>query len=396
MFIFVICIIKRIIIWYLIMASSDNTAGRQPMDDESANPFVNFRHFADEQMSSLLHSVIGLPSVFRSSSSKSPSSDDDVWLQETRELRRHLARESEEAAKIVSSFRKAFDEGDKNAPDERHISSSPYRAVDQEMPHRSKEPPLDPPPLRFIPPCCSPFLFSGLSRAVLGRSELDAPLLWPVVYAASSPYSPLWLEHQEPFCTQGNKWRNAFEDLMALQSGKSMLEKDARREHENGASWMTSMLERGFFGNRWQIIDGQRHTSEQPLAAAMTAPRLPRDTEENEVTELDLYERFLGAQYPSPLSSSAPENDSQGLISTLTSTERNKLPDGSIHTKIVLKKLFSDGREESSETLHTAYDSQQPTPKEVTPGGTAVKGAIPQSESNPEVKEPKRKGWFWS
>lgn len=379
------------------MASSDNTAGRQPIDDESANPFVNFRHFADEQMSSLLRSVIGLPSVFRSPPSKSqPSAGDDIWLQETRELRRHLARESEEAAKIVSIFRKAFDEGHNNAPEESHIPPSPFGVVDQEMPYRSKEPLLDPAPLRFIPSCCSPFLFSGLSRAVLGRSELDAPALWPVVYAASSPYSPLWLEHQEPFCTQGNKWRNAFEDLMALQSGKSMLEKDACREYENGASWMTSMLERGFFGNRWQKIDGQRHTSEQPLAAATTATRLPHDTEENEVTELDLYERFLGTQYPSPLSSSAPENDSQGLISTLTSMERNKLPDGSIHTKVVLKKLFSDGREESTETLHTAYDSQQPTPKDVMPGSTAVNGAIPQSESNPEVKESKRKGWFWS
>lgn len=373
--------------------TSDKTTGRQPADDESTNPFVAFRHFADDQMSSLLQSFIGLPSVFHGSSSKSrPSSDDDVWLQEARDLRNQLARESEEAAKMVSIFRNAFNEGHNRTHDESHVTSCPYRPMDQEMPHRSKEPPLDP----TLPPII-PFLLSGLSRSLVSRSELDTPRLWPVVYAASSPYSPLWLEHQEPLCTQGNKWRNAFEDLIALQSGKSMLEKGARRDHENGASWVTSMLERGLLGNRWQMIDVQQRASEQLLpVAAKTTTGLPHNAEENEVTELDLYERFLGAQYPSPLSEPAPENDSQGLISTLTTTERNKLPDGSIHTKVVLKKRFSDGREESTETLHTTYDSQQSVPKDTMSVSTATNRAIPQNESNPEVKESKRKGWFWS
>lgn len=375
------------------MTSSDNTAGRQPFDDESTNPFVAFRHFADEQMSSLLQSVIGLPSALHSSSSNTrSSSDDDVWLQEAREMRRHLARESEEAAQIVSVFRQAFGEGHHPVHDASQTPSCPYRPVDQEMHHRSNEPPPHPASPPFIP-----FVFSGLSRSVLGRGELDSPPLWPVVYAASSPYSPLWLEHQEPFRTQGNKWRDAFEDLLALQSGKLMQEKDARREYENGASWMTSMLERGFFGNRWHAIDGEKKASEKPLAAAkMTVTRLPHDTEENEVTELDQYERFLGAQYPTPLPSPAPESSDQGLISTLTTTERNKLPDGSIHTKVVLKKRFSDGREESTETLHTAYDSQQPIPKGTPPASRPIKEAIPHGESNSEAKESKRKGWFWS
>ncbi|MCJ1471052.1 hypothetical protein MMC07_009700 [Pseudocyphellaria aurata] len=375
------------------MSSSDNTAGRQPVDDESINPFVAFRHFADEQVSGLLQSVIGLPSAFHSSSSRPrSSSSDDVWLQEAREMRRHLARESEEAAQIVSIFRQAFGEGHHRVHDAIQPLSCPYRPVDQDMHHRSKEPPLDPVSPPFIP-----FLFSGLSRSVFGRGEVNAPHLWPVVYAASSPYSPLWLEHQEPFRTQGNKWRYAFEDLLALHSGKSMQEKDARREYENGASWMTSMLERGFFGNRWSVIDGENQASKQPLAASkMTVTSLPHDVEENEVTELDQYERFLGAQYPSPLPSSAPESGDQGLISTLTTTERNRLPDGSIHTKVVLRKRFSDGREESTETLHTAYDSQQPIPKDTPSGTGTIKEAIPRGESNSEAKESKRNGWFWS
>ena len=374
------------------MTSSNNTAGKQPVDDESANPFVAFRHFADEQMASLLQSVIGLPSASQSSSSKSQSSGDEVWLQEARDLRRHLARESEEAARIVSIFRNAFDEGRKRIPDQSCILPNAYRLEDKKMSHRSEEPPLYPAPL----PCCSPFLFSGLSQAMLGRGEQGAPSLWPVIYAAISPYSPLRLEHQAPFRLEGNKWRNAFEDLLALQSGHSMVKKTDRREYQSGGSWMISMLARGFFGNSWQRMDAQSQRSEQPLAAAVTSTRLPYNAEENEVTGLDPYESFLGAQYPSPPASFAPENDSQGLISSLTTTERNKLPDGSIHTKVVLKKVFSDGREESTETLHTSHDSQQPILKDATSGSIATVEPIPQRASNREVKEPKRKGWFWS
>ena len=67
-----------------------------------------------------------------------------------------------------------------------------------------------------------------------------------------------------------------------------------------------------------------------------------------------------------------------------------------MQTKVVLKKRFSDGREESTETLHTGYDSQQPRPKDMMSDCLAIKGPISQSESKPEVKELKRRGWFWS
>ena len=380
------------------MTSSDDNTAMQPVDEKLANPFVAFRHFADEQMSSLLRSVIGLPSVFHSSSSKfQASADDDFWLQDARELRRHLARESEEAAEIVCIFERAFDDAHKSVQGESRNTPSPYEPAGLEMLYRTKEPPLDPTSPPVVPFHSTPYLFSIFSRSALGRSELGTLPLWPVVYAASSPYSPLWLEHQEPLHTQGNKWRNAFEDLVALQSGNLMPKKDARREYEDGVSWMNSMIERGFFGSRWQVTDGQRQTLQQPLAAATTtATRLPHDVEENEVAELDRYERFLGAQYSSPPSNFAPKNYSQGLISTITTTERNKLPDGSMQTKVVLKKRFSDGREESTETLHTGYDSQQPRPKDMMSDCLAIKGPISQSESKPEVKELKRRGWFWS
>ena len=386
------------------MSSSDDNNDRQPTHPDYTNPFVTFRRFADEQVSSFLQSVIGLPSAFNSSSSTSQSSsfDDDAWLQEAREMRRHLAREAEEAAKIVGIFEKAF-EGNKHSQGETDHLRCPYRPADQDVPQHEQEPISDSVSLLRSH-------FPGYLRLLNEPGELDSTPLWPVLYAAGSPYSPLRLEHQEPLSTQGDKWRKAFEDLMALQSGNSMAEKDDRREYESGASWITSMVERGSFGKGWQRIAEHRRVAENlPITARSASPKqLDQDAEEDEVDESQLYERFLGTQYPiansnSPQTSPSPitapstfENKKPSLISTLTTTERNKLPDGSTHTKVVLKKRFSDGREESTETVHTAYDSQPPPPQPTMTPSAVAKDVDSKTASDTESKAPTQKGWFWS
>lgn len=382
------------------MSSSDNSTDRRLPRAEPANPFVAFRRFADEQVSSLLQSVIGLPSAFNGSSSTSQSTsfDDDAWLLEARELRRRLACEAEEAAKMIGIFEKGF-EGDKPIQSETDYVRCPYRPIEQDIPQRHQEPISDPVSLPFY----------RYLRLLDDPCELDPPPFWPVLYAVGSPYSPLRLEHQEHLRSQGDKWRNAFEDLMALQNGKSMAENDDRKGYGNGASWIISMVERGSFGKGWQRIAEHRQISESRSTTARGAPptQLEYDEEEDEVDQMRLYERFLGTQYPSA-NSSAPqtllgpnlapptfENEKPSLLSTLTTTERNKLPDGSTHTKVVLKKRFSDGREESTETVHTAYDSQQ-SPKTTTTPNAGTKDAASKAASDTESKTPKQKGWFWS
>ncbi|KAI7531708.1 hypothetical protein KC331_g13959 [Hortaea werneckii] len=69
------------------------------------------------------------------------------------------------------------------------------------------------------------------------------------------------------------------------------------------------------------------------------------------------------------------------VLSSLTTTQTTRLPDGTVTTKVILKQRFADGREETEEKLHTYQDSPQ----------------LQQAEEaqRPEQVE-KKKGWFWS
>ena len=85
------------------------------------------------------------------------------------------------------------------------------------------------------------------------------------------------------------------------------------------------------------------------------------------------------------------------LLSTLTTTVQRTLSDGTVTTKVVLKKRFSDGGEEVTEKLHT----QQPTPL-LPPPETSITNSHdrpPAESTNPNNttdNDRQKKGWFWS
>ena len=58
-----------------------------------------------------------------------------------------------------------------------------------------------------------------------------SPRMWPIGYIIQSPYSPLWLENEVP--TQN--WRDAFEDLLALESGGQMISLESRKKESEVA-----------------------------------------------------------------------------------------------------------------------------------------------------------------
>jgi hypothetical protein len=66
------------------------------------------------------------------------------------------------------------------------------------------------------------------------------------------------------------------------------------------------------------------------------------------------------------------------ILSTLTTTETSRLPDGSVKTTVVLKRRFANGLEETQESTQTSFE--EPTAPEPIPRG----------------QEPTKKGWFWS
>ena len=61
------------------------------------------------------------------------------------------------------------------------------------------------------------------------RSEWRlSPRMWPVGYLIESPYSPFWVEQELP----KRNWRNAFEDLLALESGGEMISDESRKQEK--------------------------------------------------------------------------------------------------------------------------------------------------------------------
>lgn len=69
------------------------------------------------------------------------------------------------------------------------------------------------------------------------------------------------------------------------------------------------------------------------------------------------------------------------VLSALTTTQTTRLPDGTVTTKVVLKKRFADGREESSESVHTHHESVQ---------------AEMSKKETEKLENGKGKGWFWT
>ncbi|EME43307.1 hypothetical protein DOTSEDRAFT_103152, partial [Dothistroma septosporum NZE10] len=67
------------------------------------------------------------------------------------------------------------------------------------------------------------------------------------------------------------------------------------------------------------------------------------------------------------------------VLSALTTSQTTRLPDGTVTTKVILKRRFADGREETEESMHT---SKEPS--------------VEQQKQQPEAEQPKQKGWFWS
>ncbi|KAF2269459.1 hypothetical protein CC78DRAFT_529239 [Lojkania enalia] len=231
-------------------------------------------------------------------------------------------------------------------------------------------------------------------------------------------YSPRTLEQDEELKRLGVHWRDAFEDLVRADQGVPLIPRDqlgksrqmsynqwARRFWDPNTFYHHPRQARGEYPKRvpWEAEE----TSEEPAYEyghdhedQHDDPPTPKPkqgvwTEDMPGTELDAYERLLGPASGSPdLTNEARPS----ILSTLTTTERTVATDGTVTTKVVLKKRFTDGREESSETVHTSrgqsvdeqaqdpwkavQDAQFPSPKQ-------------QDQANKKNAE-KKSGWFWS
>ena len=424
------------------MAPSDEENKRQKAQDD-ANPFILFRRFADDQMSTLMNGVFSISSLFGSSSTPPRHSlqDYEKLLEEARESSQRRACEAEEAGRIMDVHTRVHKEFQHDAREPHSENDGgtlrcPYRPPEREMPWL-EQPSLDVCAMDDATRSCLSLAILALRNpvAILGAaSKLGEPLpSVPVPYLLYSPYSPLWLEQQPHLCDHGAKWRAAFEDLLIVQSGQELPPMSSARKQESSRDWARTMIhsamckrEDNFEAPSSAAAETSENTRQHlGLLSYLNSLRQPEndadedddadnddlvESDDDEITELDMYDRIFGSQQSSvkrvaraagqsfahlqPDCSPAEADDKKpSVLSTLTTTERTTLQDGSVHTKVVLKKRFSDGREESTETVHN-QNAIRPT-QNIT--SKTVRDEDSKKPSNDKgSKENKSSGWFWS
>jgi hypothetical protein len=228
-------------------------------------------------------------------------------------------------------------------------------------------------------------------------------------------YHPHQLEQDEELKKSGIDWSKAFEDLRLEEQRQAFLAN-----------------QKAFLRARQQFWDAETTSREDQRQQPSGYPKLvPWESEEaseepsyeyehdhedqhddppmsklkqgkfdEPSTELEVYERFLAPK----AGAAEPMDDTRpSLLSTLTTTERTVAPDGTVTTKVVLKKRFTDGREESSETLHTQRSQDEDAnAHKADPWKAndtrilAKENAADQREHQNVEKEKRKSGWFWS
>jgi hypothetical protein len=289
----------------------DNRVNNQDTDwpDES-NPFVAFRRYADAQVSTMLQSITGLPSTV------TPPHND-----------RWEIFADDHGYESRTSHQRTGDNTDRGYPNDGDNRGRDDR--DRNYGNNPRKWYKGPSDFFSLDSLFSPLasnLFHPQNLLLDMFEDTESPT-WPVTYIMFSPYSPLNLERQARFRAHREngvfssimsslyldserdssepQWREAFEDLLRLENGKSMLDRDSVKS-ESGKDWLQGLVKRGSLGDRWKYVSdaegqpwsgitlsGRTEPQQQQERPQPIADKDVREEQETVDTELDLYERFL-------------------------------------------------------------------------------------------------------
>lgn len=212
-------------------------------------------------------------------------------------------------------------------------------------------------------------------------------------------YSPYALENNSEL--KGGAWRDAFEDLLRAERGVGLipprlLGQSRQLTYDDWAHRFRDTPYKTYLQNSHHMQGDGNDESElsyeyshdhedQHDDPPTPRPNQKRWTGKAPETELEAYERLLG---PTTTEKNTAITNPPSILATLTTTERTVAPDGTITTKVVLKKRFSDGKEESSETVHTHRGDGPPR--------DLLKTFEDRDQPSQENPANPKKGWFWS
>jgi hypothetical protein len=279
-----------------------------------------------------------------------------------------------------------------------------------------------------------PTIFDELGNMIMDEVT---KLMLPRSFAyQKDEYSPRALEDNEELRKAGIPWRDAYEDLVRSERGVALIpsnelgqSRDISHDQWTRRFWDPEFAHpemNGKLGRRAmaqaQESDRRPVTPTYPRAVSWEGeerseepsyeyahdhedqhdePPSPKArqgewTEGTPATEMEAYERLIGPATTTPESMNASRTS---ILSTLTTTERTVSPDGTTTTKVVLKKRFADGREESSETVHTQRGQEAGSRQDPWKSMQDARFVNPpkQFTSSQELaKDTEKKGWFWS
>lgn len=369
------------------MAPSDD---RDPPLNDDNNPFVAFRRYADETVASVLQGLVGLPSAFEAQSNKGK------WLPFDEQSRRKTMetwgaspqeqgtwnKDSQRTTGFPFSSEDHKNTPSANDPTDYEGRRCPYRPAD-EAPQ-----PSDVPQVRR---------HTKQEEAESRVSQLLRGIIHCHSFQLDDGYHPFCLEDD-----YGDRfpWTDAFVDLIDTDTPSKCPDR-GDDFHAVDPGPLVAL------GPSQQLKLLMKYPSSQRAKAWVEdtkdlASKAPENDQENNETELDMYERALTSgldRKKLQLSTKEPSDNEPsdnfkgrlGIVSSLLSTELVSLPDGTTHTKIVLRKRFADGRVEHNESVHTQnagaeQDDLQRQDK------TAQEGSVERLDEKADNK----KGWFWS
>ncbi|GAM84024.1 hypothetical protein ANO11243_020150 [Dothideomycetidae sp. 11243] len=146
----------------------------------------------------------------------------------------------------------------------------------------------------------------------------------------------------------------------------------------------------------------QQQVEPQPQPKLPVVTRAQEQTT-NATTELDAYEHFLGKASSGSITDTVPAPDAEtaqqqppprhqpSVVSTFSTTERTTNPDGSMTTKVLLRKIFADGSEHSTESVSTMAAQGSDLVQQQQQQHHSVDGQREKARD-----EKKKSGWFWN
>ncbi|PGH27112.1 hypothetical protein AJ80_01068 [Polytolypa hystricis UAMH7299] len=418
--------------------ASKQSQRSHPQDRDEENPFIAFRRYADEQFSSLLHSVIGLPSMYSTPLARDWPAFDDEDSSRTVFRRQRI---SDNDRGLWPDNDDQEDKDQRTDGYERNCRRSQREFDDWWIENRRHSPPIFPSsmfdsPLEHLWPFEPTPLFHDFSRlhspfAFDFMSALNSPG-WPIRYILFSPYSPLHLERQQRLCAKANenvfsslfstmtpssehdytkepRWREAFEDLLRIENGKPMLEagSDATKKGIAAKDWISGMINRGSLGDHWKHVhkengnkgdyftytnDRGRPGIKNTNHTAQISEAESTSNEDHSFTELDLYDAFLN-RVNEPGKDDSDERSMSPLLSMIfeeQKRQRQELQEQRRRWKQLVSAARDEGFDEVDSHLGELSEStvmsppgQLDTEDSLTTKVNAVTSATPTESRNP-------------